>query len=179
MNLLFNFEGRIGRGKYWLGTLIQPILLLIAALVVFGLFPFTYFTPDHSFTSTGWFAVAALAIFGYWTSACIIIKRYHDLDKPGVWYLMVFVPIIGPIWVLVECGFFAGTPGANDYGPPDSGGWGSSVDDEIEALRRGSQAVAQASTFSTSIRAARNTREAQPGLARQAPAGFGRRGLQT
>jgi uncharacterized membrane protein YhaH (DUF805 family) len=27
------------------------------------------------------------------------------------------VPIIGPIWALVECGFLRGTEGPNAYGP--------------------------------------------------------------
>jgi uncharacterized membrane protein YhaH (DUF805 family) len=28
------------------------------------------------------------------------------------------VPIIGSIWLLIELGFLAGTPGANRFGPP-------------------------------------------------------------
>jgi uncharacterized membrane protein YhaH (DUF805 family) len=29
----------------------------------------------------------------------------------------MFVPIIGAIWLLVECGFLRGTEGPNNYGP--------------------------------------------------------------
>lgn len=180
MELLFGFEGRIGRLKYWLGGLLQAILLFVVALVVLGLLAFNSFTSDFNMTATGWMAVFAIWLFGVWTHAALVVKRYHDLDKSGWWFLMLLVPFIGPIWVIIECGFFAGTQGVNRYGSPPSSGWGSSVDEEIEAMRSQSQAEQDAGTFSTSIRAARKLREtqgAQP--VRSAPAGFGRRGLQT
>jgi uncharacterized membrane protein YhaH (DUF805 family) len=31
--------------------------------------------------------------------------------------LSVFVPVIGGLWYLIECGFLRGTPGPNAYGP--------------------------------------------------------------
>ena len=46
------------------------------------------------------------------------IKRFHDRDKSGWWVLIGLVPIIGAIWLLIELGFFKGTPGPNRFGPP-------------------------------------------------------------
>lgn len=43
-------------------------------------------------------------------------KRWHDRGKSGWWTLIMLVPIIGPIWALVELGFLTGTPGPNQYG---------------------------------------------------------------
>src|SRR5262245_20024080 len=48
----------------------------------------------------------------------VYIKRFHDRDKSGWWVLIGLIPIIGAIWLLVELGFLAGTPGPNGFGPP-------------------------------------------------------------
>ena len=48
--------------------------------------------------------------------AAVGIKRFHDRNKSGWWYLIVFIPIIGGLWFLIECGFLKGTDGDNDYG---------------------------------------------------------------
>lgn len=45
------------------------------------------------------------------------IKRWHDLDKSGWWVLINFIPIVGGLWCLVECGFLKGTVGPNRFGP--------------------------------------------------------------
>ena len=52
-----------------------------------------------------------------WISLAVQVKRWHDRDKSAWWLLMNFVPFIGAIWVLVECGFLRGTEGQNNYGP--------------------------------------------------------------
>jgi uncharacterized membrane protein YhaH (DUF805 family) len=45
------------------------------------------------------------------------IKRFHDRDKSGWWLLISLVPLIGPLWLLVELGFLQGSEGANRFGP--------------------------------------------------------------
>jgi uncharacterized membrane protein YhaH (DUF805 family) len=52
-----------------------------------------------------------------WPSLAIYVKRWHDRGKSGWWVLIVFVPIIGYLWLLIECGFLAGDDGPNEYGP--------------------------------------------------------------
>ena len=48
------------------------------------------------------------------------VRRLHDLDKSGWWYLLVLIPIIGALVLLY---FFVqkGTAGANRFGPPPAG----------------------------------------------------------
>jgi len=46
----------------------------------------------------------------------IQIRRWHDRDKSGWWVFIGFIPIIGPLWTLIELGFLPGTPGPNHYG---------------------------------------------------------------
>ena len=44
------------------------------------------------------------------------MRRLHDSDKSGWWYLLAFVPF-GGLVVLVFT-LLPGTPGPNRYGPP-------------------------------------------------------------
>ena len=52
------------------------------------------------------------------------IRRLHDTNRTGWWYLLVFIPIIGWIVLIVFLGN-ASDPASNNYGPnpqnPDAG----------------------------------------------------------
>jgi len=73
----------------------------------------------------------------------VTIKRFHDRDKSGFWYCVCFVPYVGVIWQVVECGFFPGTPGGNRYGLPTTSSRGGNWQDvdymQETADRYGSQ----------------------------------------
>jgi uncharacterized membrane protein YhaH (DUF805 family) len=56
-----------------------------------------------------------------WILLALQIKRWHDRDKSWVWIFISLIPLVGPIWALVECGFLDGTPGPNKYGPSPKG----------------------------------------------------------
>jgi uncharacterized membrane protein YhaH (DUF805 family) len=107
---LFSFQGRVGRGTFWKIGLINLAILA----VLFGI---------ASAAENGFFVFLAvvvylvLAVIGIATS----VKRWHDRNKSGAWYFVTFVPLVGPIWALIENGFLAGTDGDNQYGAPDSG----------------------------------------------------------
>jgi uncharacterized membrane protein YhaH (DUF805 family) len=60
------------------------------------------------------FFVISIALF--WVSLAVAVKRWHDRGKSAWWILIVFVPVVGGIWYLIECGFLEGTSGANRYG---------------------------------------------------------------
>lgn len=63
----------------------------------------------------------------------VAVRRLHDLDRTGWWYLIILVPLIGLIVLLV---FFVtrGTSGPNRFGPdplagPGGGGWAAPAAD--------------------------------------------------
>ena len=110
-NLFLNYDGRSNRKPYWLGSLalglMQLAIILVLALM-FGL------SPD----SLGFDVMEALlSIIFLYPAFAITTKRWHDRDKSGWWSLILFVPLVGPIWMLVECGFLRGTEGPNRFGP--------------------------------------------------------------
>jgi uncharacterized membrane protein YhaH (DUF805 family) len=130
--LLFSFQGRINRDKYWIATI--TYISVTIALVGLGFF----FRFDTIF-----FVIAAIVFIALTVSGVAVgLKRLHDRDMSG-WWLLVFyllpavldgigralgVPIVFSlagsalsIWALVVLGFLRGTPGVNQYGPDPLG----------------------------------------------------------
>ena len=127
---LFSFEGRISRSAYWLKFNLPVMVIYIVLSVLISMTgPATdaYGMPIEEagplFTvMTVIFLVFALAVL--WPSLAVAAKRWHDRDKSGWWTLITFVPLIGGLWMLIECGFLKGTDGANRFGndPLQAGG---------------------------------------------------------
>ena len=106
-SLLFQFDGRINRGKFWLGA----VIIWVAYAVILGI---------GVAAESG--LVFVLLLLLIWPSLAVSIKRWHDRDKSGWWVLIGLVPVIGGIWALIETGFLEGTSGPNQYGPDPLGG---------------------------------------------------------
>ena len=143
--ILFSFEGRIGRGTYWLA-----ILALIVAGLVLTVAPFLLDSEDA--------AVLMLALtsqfiwlLSLWPLLAVGSKRLHDRNKNGWWllvfWLLPFALFVGgfsialldnprtgrsgdfstdlilvlaslppALWGIVELGILPGTKGPNLYG---------------------------------------------------------------
>lgn len=182
MNFLFGFSGRIGRAQWWLASfaiVLVWVLVVVGFVVIMAMVdPSSEHKPgelSHGGLSVG-VALFAGIILSCWIKVAAIIKRYHDLNKPGVWFLLTFVPIIGPIWVTIECGFFAGSSGDNDFGPPpgtsDRANFMSDVDAHISRMK------AERSVQQQPLSGRMDTASPSQQTKRPAgPAGFGRRGL--
>ncbi len=110
--ILFSFKGRIPRKTYWysvLGMILASfVLMFLVALLTGG---------NES-------AISVIMLILYipliWISLAIQVKRWHDRNKSGWWVLIGFVPLIGPIWALIENGFLAGDEAENRFGQPTS-----------------------------------------------------------
>jgi uncharacterized membrane protein YhaH (DUF805 family) len=118
-DLLFSFQGRANRAKWWLvalGILVVEVILFAA---IFGGAAMSG-DPEQIAAAIGPFAsivIFVFAVIATWISIAVAVKRYHDRNKSGWWVLIVFVPVIGGLWYLIECGFLSGTTGPNTYGP--------------------------------------------------------------
>jgi len=133
MGLLFSFEGRINRGKFWLAVLAYVIISIVLAFLLI-------------IPVLGWL-LAGIGYLGMIVSGIFVaIKRLHDRNKPGWWVAIFYViPMILSgasaymtyeageqtsmamlislislaisLWALVELGCLRGTVGPNQYGP--------------------------------------------------------------
>lgn len=122
-SLLFSFQGRVNRARFWLVTLgadIVGIVLigLLCAVTGTSIIPDANGNmPDLRGAGVGVLVIAALIYIAVlWIALAIAVKRWHDRNKSGWWILIAFVPVIGGIWYLIECGFLKGTSGANRFG---------------------------------------------------------------
>ena len=117
---LFSFEGRINRRPLWGFSLFATLIGLITIVFFYYNLPPTW--PDHATPeaiekaarSIGWFQLANLALL--WPSIALGIKRAHDRDHSGWYLLLMLIPFVN-LWVIIELGCLAGTPGANRFGP--------------------------------------------------------------
>ena len=109
-----SFEGRLRRSDFW-GRVVAVILLVACGMM------FIWFVASDTTSGTiRALALVAVALFGVVMALANLaahVRRWHDRDKSGWWILIGLIPIVGPIWSVVECGFLDGTPGPNRFGP--------------------------------------------------------------
>ena len=130
VHLLFGFRGRIGRAAFWLGTIFNvvcPILAGLAAAPTFAAY-FSVFRGSEPSVPIEVAAHLALKLIGalvyflillvcVWSILAVHVKRWHDRDKTWLWIFVGLVPLIGPLWVITDCGFMPGKPQALRFGP--------------------------------------------------------------
>lgn len=126
---LFGFNGRMRRRDFWfytvLGNLGLFMLLLIDIIVPQLIFP-ALPAPDRAMVS-GEAQVGITATFlptlalMTWMAAALLAKRLHDRGKSGLFALAAVVPVVGWIWLFVECGCLDGQSETNRHGPSPKG----------------------------------------------------------
>lgn len=184
LSSLFSLQGRTGRAGYWLVAVYQVgglVLLAVVSGFVTGLDPAG--ARDGNTTLLAVWCLGGLILA--WIGFAGTVRRWHDRDKSAWWIFIAAVPLIGPIWTLVELGFLAGTPAANRFGPPPGGGLGAWAEEAPAAGGDLDAIVARWATSSTPApatvsagRFATSQAERPPVIVRPGAGGFGRRGLR-
>jgi len=102
------FSGRAQRSAYWYWTLFVLLGSLVAG--IFDSVLFSGIGVEGNGPLNGLWGLAALL-----PSIAIAVRRLHDLDRSGWWYLLILLPLIG--WIILL--FFLvqrGTEGPNRFG---------------------------------------------------------------
>ncbi|HLS21890.1 MAG TPA: DUF805 domain-containing protein [Paenalcaligenes sp.] len=107
------FTGRARRKEYWFFVLFNVIFLIILSFLDRALGTFNMQSGVGLLTSIYWLAVLIPAI-------AVGVRRLHDIGRSGWWLLLVFIPVIGPLIILVMM-LFNSQPGDNAYGPNPKG----------------------------------------------------------
>ena len=108
LTFFFRPVGRIGRLEYALGI---GMLVAIEAAALTQYFGHDDVDPDLAL----FLAVIMLPILI--AEMVLVAKRCHDVGLPGLFVVLLFVPVLGVGWLLLLAGM-PGTPGINPYGAP-------------------------------------------------------------
>ena len=125
------FSGRATRSEYWWFALFYFLVAFVLAFV------FILFAGGMSFMVPGSNAGAGMGVFGMIIAVVAVVfvlgmllptiavsvRRYHDINLSGWWYLAVFLVSLVPVLSLVGTiafvvvGLIKGTDGPNKFGP--------------------------------------------------------------
>ena len=107
--LFFRFSGRVNRAAYLLGFLFMLVVMS------FPLYQFMRVYPE-SVAAEVWSMLFGLAsLIFLWTHIAFSVKRLHDFDKPGLFAVALFIPVISVFAFIALC-LFPGTQGPNQFG---------------------------------------------------------------
>ena len=100
------FEGRARRKEYWLHVLLYVICYMIA-----------FFIDMATGTTIIFTSLVTLGLLV--PTISVSIRRLHDTDRSGWWFLLGIVPIGGLVLLIFFC--LDGTPSENRFGPDPKG----------------------------------------------------------
>jgi uncharacterized membrane protein YhaH (DUF805 family) len=100
-----DFTGRAPRSEFWFWTLFAVLASIAGGAIDFVVFPDVLASPVQSIVGL------VLLLPGI----AVSVRRLHDLDRTGWWFLLTFT-VIGLI-VLIVWYCMRGTPGPNRFGP--------------------------------------------------------------
>jgi uncharacterized membrane protein YhaH (DUF805 family) len=93
-----NFTGRAQRSEFWwfaLFVFVVSILLGSVSDLIGGLFGLAVLLPGIA----------------------VAVRRLHDVDRAGWWYLLVLIPVLGSLILIFAFFIHRGTQGGNRFGP--------------------------------------------------------------
>ncbi len=100
--LLLTFKGRINRLTYWYASLLM-------------LSNFYVFYKTFSYLLGVWGTIPFYPLM-LWGVLAVSAKRFHDTGKSGYWFVMVLIPILGPLYLFYQLALRKGDKEANGYG---------------------------------------------------------------
>jgi len=107
-------SGRASRSEYWW---FQLFLFLAALAWYFVFFVALVISPPLGILVL--IGMVAFFIGSILPSLGVTVRRLHDSDKSGWWFLISFIPYVGALILLVLL-VLDSTPGVNRYGPPSN-----------------------------------------------------------
>ena len=110
---LFSAYGRVGRLSYFL----RMLGIYLATMVIAFAVVFVFLSTVRHAVSGQWAPLVGGGI-GLVGSVVIIIqaiKRFHDLNRPGIHFLLLLIPIYG-LYISLLLLFKKGTEGPNEFG---------------------------------------------------------------
>lgn len=101
-----DFSGRSTRPQYWWFALVNTAIFVIVEGALLGRMENVGALRNNINSGSGAMSVVASVLLVYAMAALIpslalSVRRLHDTGRSGWWLFIQFVPLIGPIWLLV------------------------------------------------------------------------------
>ncbi|WP_218925781.1 DUF805 domain-containing protein [Flavobacterium sediminis] len=109
-----NFEGRARRKEFWMFQLIN-VLVIFIGMFLFGVISGSVKNSSSEFALIPLGLLALYLLLIFLPALAVTIRRLHDTNRSGWYYLLSFIPYAGGIIMLI---FYVseGTVGPNQYG---------------------------------------------------------------
>lgn len=105
----FKIKGRSSRGQFW-----RTLVFVLCVDLCETMFIFDFLSSQATMTLLFIGLFGLVSVFMFIPLITLTIRRLHDVGKPAYFYLIMFIPVLGPILVLIYCAK-KGT-GDNAYG---------------------------------------------------------------
>lgn len=89
-----NFSGRARRKEYWIFFLCNIIIFFILSLIA-------ELINEYTATNEGFLLVGIYGLFIIIPHLACAVRRLHDINKSGSYWFVRFIPLVGPIWLLI------------------------------------------------------------------------------
>lgn len=138
-----DFNGRSRRKEFWLWMLFNAVIVGVLMGILFAMIfsaaarstvsytsystgssygyranvdPFQFFRNLSGMALVPFLLMLLWGLVAFIPNLAVSIRRLHDTNRSGWFYLFNFIPFVGPFIFLVFC-FMEGTRGPNQYGP--------------------------------------------------------------
>ena len=109
----FDFKGRATRSEYWTFIAVFAVQAVIAISIDMLFFEGAKFGEDDAFTPAIWIVMCANLL----TSLAVQVRRLHDIDRSGWWFLATLLPFVG-VLIYLAYNLTPGNAGRNRFGRP-------------------------------------------------------------
>lgn len=122
----FDFKGRAARGEYWTFIAVFAVQAMVALSV-----DVLFFDGVRKIETDGSFGPAVLTVMcaNFVTGLSVQVRRLHDIDRSGWWFLATLLPLIGFV-IGLGYNLAPGNPGRNRFGRPP----GQAADVDVQAM---------------------------------------------
>ena len=114
-----DFSGRARRREYWgtvLFNILSYLLLVFISSLLFGVLGAVQGSLNQTLQTLQSMVLFLLLVCSVLPGLAVAVRRLHDTGRSGLYYLLIFIPILGPILLLFwMCS--DSQPEENEYGP--------------------------------------------------------------
>lgn len=101
MRVLFSFDGKTRHFEWWTASILTSLAAELAYLCAVCF----WISNDRSYRWLGSAFMSALVLLCSWIFFACTARRLRDRNRPPWLLLTAFVPYLGWLYLVIECGF--------------------------------------------------------------------------